>query len=109
VVSSSADVITTFHKAPAPPPQRDLTQLVQDFKERIAPVSSRVVGTAATAVTTASTPAGESALGDLIADAQAHETGAQIALMNPGGIRANLKAGQLTFGDLFAGFKAGRT
>ena len=105
VTASTADVITTYHDANAPAPQQDLAQLVQTFKDRIAPVASRVVGTSTSEITrdgAGLTPAGESELGDLIADGQAHETGAQIALMNPGGIRENLKAGQLTFGDLFA-------
>jgi 5'-nucleotidase len=103
VVDSTADVVTTYTKDVTP--QADLAQLVQTFKDRIAPVASRVVGTSSSEITrdgAGLTPAGESELGDLIADAQAHETSAQIALMNPGGIRANLKAGQLTFGDLFA-------
>jgi 5'-nucleotidase len=103
VTASSADVVTTYDAGVTPQP--DLAQLVQTFKDRIAPVSTRVVGTAATAVkddAAVANRAGESPLGDLIADGQAHETGAQIALMNPGGIRADLAAGQLTFGDLFA-------
>src|SRR3954469_3850610 len=103
VVDSTADVVTTYTAGVTPQP--DLSQLVQTFKDRIAPVSSRVVGTAAAAVNrdgTGLTPAGESALGDLIADAQAHETGAQIGLMNPGGIRANIAAGTVTFGALFS-------
>jgi 5'-nucleotidase len=101
VTASTADVITTYHN-PEVSPLPDIAQLVQTFKDRIAPVSSRVVGTAASEVATATTGAGESPIGDLIADGQAHETGAQLALMNPGGIRANIKAGQVTFGDLFA-------
>jgi 5'-nucleotidase len=50
----------------------------------------------------------ENALGNLIADAQlatSREAGAQIALMNPGGIRADLNPradGTLTFGDIYA-------
>jgi 5'-nucleotidase len=100
VTASSADVVTTYDDAVTPAPA--LADLVQTFKDRIAPVASRVVGTAAAPATRDTTAAGESALGDLIADAQAHETGAPIALMNPGGIRADLKAGQLTFADLFA-------
>jgi 5'-nucleotidase len=100
VTASTADVVTTYDDGVTPVP--DLAQLVQTFKDRIAPISSRVVGTAAAPATRDATPAGESALGDLIADAQAHETSAQIGLMNPGGIRDDLKAGQLTYGDLFA-------
>jgi 5'-nucleotidase len=100
VTASAADVVRTYDDGVVPQP--DLARLVGTFKDRIAPVASRVVGTAAAAATRDVTAAGESSLGDLIADAQAHETGAQLALMNPGGIRADLKAGQLTFGDLFA-------
>ena len=53
-------------------------------------------------------PAGESALGQVIADAQlaaTRDAGAQIALMNPGGIRAALPLpadGQLRYEDLFS-------
>jgi 5'-nucleotidase len=51
---------------------------------------------------------GESALGNLVADAQlwaTREAGAQIAFMNPGGLRADLirrHDGTLMFSDLFA-------
>jgi 5'-nucleotidase len=64
-------------------------------------------------ITRDATPAGESALGDVIADAQLWATtaptagGAQIALMNPGGIRTDLPpAGPnpgktVSYGDIF--------
>ena len=45
--------------------------------------------------------AGESALGNLIADAQRTALGMDFAFMNPGGIRADLLAGSVTFGELF--------
>lgn len=44
---------------------------------------------------------GESPLGDLIADAQRDYAGAEIAFMNPGGIRADILEGQTTCGELF--------
>jgi 5'-nucleotidase len=43
---------------------------------------------------------GESALGDLVADAQRTATHADIALMNPGGLRSDLLAGPVTWGDV---------
>jgi 5'-nucleotidase len=46
--------------------------------------------------------AGESPLGNLIADAYRHVTGARFAFVNPGGIRAMLPAGAVTWGDLFS-------
>ena len=58
-----------------------------------------MVGNAATAITSAPDPDGESALGDLIADAQREYADAQIAFMNPGGIRADIQAGEVTYGD----------
>jgi 5'-nucleotidase len=44
----------------------------------------------------------ESPLGDLLADALRDATGADVAIMNSGGIRAELPAGDLTYADLFA-------
>ncbi|MEF2277787.1 bifunctional metallophosphatase/5'-nucleotidase [Deinococcus sp. YIM 134068] len=72
-----------------------------------------VANLAAPQISRTNNVAGESALGDVIADAQLAATspaangGAQIALMNPGGIRADLpgtpRAGNaVTFGDVFA-------
>ena len=46
-------------------------------------------------------PDGESALGDLIADAQRDFAGTDLAFMNPGGIRADIASGPVTYGDLF--------
>lgn len=42
----------------------------------------------------------ECALGNLIADGMRQETGAQIAFMNGGGIRANIDAGEIILGDI---------
>ncbi len=44
---------------------------------------------------------GEYAVGRLIADAQRAATGAEVAIMNNGGIRRGLPAGPVTYGDLF--------
>jgi 5'-nucleotidase len=62
---------------------------------------NRVIGTVTTALTRTESSAGESSLGNLIADAQRVTTDAQFAFMNPGGIRADLAAGEVTWGDLF--------
>lgn len=45
---------------------------------------------------------GESPLGNLIADSLRRATGADIGLMNSGGIRSELPRGDLTYGDVFA-------
>ena len=46
----------------------------------------------------------ETNLGDLCTDAMRIYTGADIGIMNGGGIRANINKGQITYGDLLAVF-----
>jgi 5'-nucleotidase len=73
-----------------------LVELIDKYGALSAPLANRVIGTITADITRSATPAGESALGDVIADAQLAATapaelgGAQVALMNPGGIRADL-------------------
>ena len=93
---------------------RDATQteLIAKYRALSNPIAGRIVGSIAGSVMRASNVAGESALGDVIADAQlatARSTmlgGAAVAFMNPGGIRADLVSttatGIIRFGDLFA-------
>jgi len=90
------------------------TAIVQKYKGLSDAISQQVVGQMdADQITRDPSAAGESALGDVIADAQlaamsAPGFDAQVAFMNPGGIRADLvcHAGDTppcdqTFGDLF--------
>ncbi|MEO7296230.1 MAG: 5'-nucleotidase, partial [Candidatus Limnocylindria bacterium] len=84
----------------------DLTDLVADYNVFAAPIAAVPVGTTTQAMDRAVTSTGgESTLGRLIADAQLASSsgaGAQIAFMNPGGIRANLDAGTITHGEAFS-------
>ncbi|MCA2182850.1 bifunctional metallophosphatase/5'-nucleotidase [Nonomuraea glycinis] len=96
-------------------PDPQISTFVQTWKDRVAPVANRAVGTITADITNTAVPSGESPLGNLIADAQlaATQTGgnAQIALMNPGGVRAPLTYagspagegdGVVTYGEAFA-------
>ena len=49
----------------------------------------------------------ETNLGDLCADAYRDQSGADIAFVNGGGIRTNIKAGDITFGNLLSVFPTG--
>jgi 5'-nucleotidase len=101
VIESSAKVVPTCNKGIRPDPET--AALVAKYDEQISPIESRVVGAAATDITRDdSATAGESALGDIIADAQRTYAGTQIAFTNSGGIRADIKSGEVTYGDLFA-------
>ncbi len=84
------------------------TELIAAYEALARPLAQRVVGRIGGALAQTTNAAGESPLGQVIADAQLDATrdaGAQIALMNPGGIRAPLPLpadGQLRYEDLFS-------
>lgn len=102
VVEKSAAIVTTWgDEGPGLVPDAKVAEIVAQADERVAPLVNRVVGTATTALNRTENSAGESSLGNLIADAQRVTTDAQFAFMNPGGIRADLDAGEVTWGDLF--------
>ena len=83
----------------------DLTALVAKYQSLAAPFANRVIGKITADILRAQNAAGESALGDVIADAQLAATapaalgGAQIAFMNAGGIRADLLFAQISGGE----------
>jgi 5'-nucleotidase len=83
------------------------TELIAAYEKLAAPLARRVVGRIAAPLPRDETPAGESPIGQVVADAQLTATvdaGAQLALMNPGGLRATLgsAAGEVRYEELFA-------
>ena len=101
VIKASAEIVPTCNNETITP-DKQTAALVAKHDKQVTAIENRVVGTAAENMTRTATPAGESALGDLIADAQRAYAGTQIAFMNPGGIRADIQAGEVTYGELFA-------
>jgi len=96
------------------PPAGDVKTLVDRYTALAAPLESRVVGSITATITRTANAAGESALGDVIADSQLAATDdpgfgeAVVAFMNPGGIRADLafdsppgSGGEVTYGEIF--------
>lgn len=97
-------------------PDATLKAIVDNYKAIAEPVANRVIGSIGADITRSANAAGESALGDLIADAQLAATqaadfgGAVAGFMNPGGIRADLGFassaanegdGKVTYGEAF--------
>ncbi len=91
------------------------TQLIAAYEQLSAPLARRVVARLNGALTRDENPAGETRIGQVVADAQlaatrtAADGGAQLALMNPGGLRAALSPqldaqgqGEVRYEDLFA-------
>lgn len=103
VVEKSAAIVTTWgDQGPGLTPDVTVAAMVAAADERVAPLVNEVIGVATTDLVRTESAAGESALGNLIADAQRVQTGAQFAFMNPGGIRTDIAAGEVTWGELFA-------
>lgn len=97
-------------------PDADIAQIVANYKVLSTPIANRVIGRIRADLTRTTTSAGENVLGDMIADAQLAATqadalgGAQVAFINPGGVRADLMyasssvlegEGNVTFGEAF--------
>lgn len=93
----------------------DMTRLLDYWKTLAAPVANKSIGYISKDITRNDEDGDESPLGDLIADAQLEygkslDSGADLALMNPGGIRADLVYaasgsegdGVVTYGEGFA-------
>jgi 5'-nucleotidase len=113
VVAATVDNKIVTHTVPR---AADLTALVEKYRAISAPLANRVIGTITAAITRTANAAGESAMGDVIADAQLFATtppelgNAVMAFMNSGGIRADLTFpsspagegdGKVTYGEAF--------
>jgi 5'-nucleotidase len=108
--STATNEIVTRTVTPDPAVQA----IVDEAVAKAAPIGNREVGTITTDIVRAAAPSGESPLGNLIADSQLAATtsaDAQIALMNPGGVRTDLAFpsspagegnGVVTYGEAFA-------
>ena len=98
------------------PKASPLTALIAKYNAFAAPIANRIIGSITANISRTANGAGESALGDVIADAQLDATNdpgfgdAVVAFMNPGGIRADLTFagspagegdGNVTYGEMF--------
>ena len=93
-----------------------LTALIDKYERLVAPRANAVVGTVTDDISREQNEAGESALGDVLADAHLAATSspgtgnAVVAFMNPGGIRDEITFassgpeadGELTYGEAFS-------
>ena len=93
--------------APDFPKNAQQSRIIAQYEQLARPLAKRVVAHIDATLSTTANPAGESPLGQVIADAHLLSTkdaGAQVAFMNPGGIRAVLgkpEGGDLVYEELF--------
>ena len=85
------------------PPDPAISSLIAAYQAEAGPLAARVIGELSGPVTRVTDDSGESTAGSLIADAQlAASPDTVAAFMNPGGIRADIDAGPVTYGESFA-------
>ncbi|MFC7370840.1 bifunctional metallophosphatase/5'-nucleotidase [Fictibacillus iocasae] len=99
IVAKKAEIVTTFQEGITPDPA--VKAIVDRAAEKVAPIINKVVGSAPAPLSAAGSYNGETVLGNVIADSMREETGTDFAFMNPGGIRADIEAGDVTWGDLY--------
>ncbi|MCG2625198.1 bifunctional metallophosphatase/5'-nucleotidase [Bradyrhizobium sp. WYCCWR 13023] len=109
IVSAKAENVIVANASLARDPEQ--TALIDAYDKLSAPIANRPAGSVTQTLSRVPNEAGESALGDIIADAQlaatkdAKDGSAVIALTNPGGIRTDLipkENGAVSYGELFA-------
>ncbi len=83
-------------------PDPEVNAIVQKAVTDSAPIANQKISRTEKAITRELTPAGETQLGNFIADAQRDALKTDFAFMNPGGVRADHPAGDMTYGSLFA-------
>jgi 5'-nucleotidase len=100
IVAKKAEIVTTFSDTIEP--DQKIAALVKKYEDQVGPLVNKVIGTTTTRLESARDAAVDTGLGNLIADAQRAAMGTQMAFMNPGGIRAPIEAGEVTYGELFS-------
>jgi len=128
LVQASADNIIVENALNTPGPgvtrvpdpskaDQQVQAIVDQYVTASAPLANQIIGRIQGDLTRTASPRGESALGDVIADAQLAATApvdlgdADLAFMNPGGIRSDLRVndissggeapGEVTYGEAF--------
>lgn len=101
IVEKTVSIVSTWADAePGLSPDSAIAAMTQQAVASVEVLVNQMVGSTAQAITREANSAGESALGNLSADAQRMAIDTDIALMNPGGTRADLPVGDITWGDL---------
>jgi 5'-nucleotidase len=103
VTHKSAEIVPTYAgRPPGTSPDLEAPLLLEKSGEVVEPLTSRVVASASVDITRQKTDAGESVLGDLVADGQRAAMHADIAFITTGSLRADITQGNVTWGELYA-------
>jgi 5'-nucleotidase len=102
VIAKRARIVTPWadvHPGDHPVPQ--IAASVERALATVRPRTARIIGSVASTIHAPPDSAGNSELGNLIADAQKEAAGGDLAFTTPSWVRGDLQAGTITWGDLF--------
>ncbi len=103
VIEKYARIITTYAKKwPGTNHDEKILHLVQLAEDKVDPIVNSYIGTAQIDLLKKQNEDGESNLGNLIADAFKQIMGAEIGLTNPSGLRDDIQAGEIKWGQIFS-------
>ena len=99
VVERSAEIVPTFHDGIEP--DRLTTALIASFERLAAPLADPTVTVGTTPLVREPAPPDATPLGPLVADAYRSATGAEISLVHPAELHADLPSGRVSRADLY--------
>ncbi len=99
VIAGKSEIVTTYRDKIEPDPE--IKAILDSYVSEVAPILNEVIGTTPSDISRETSVAGESAMGNLVADAMRWQTGTDFAFMNSGGVRADIDAGEITWKEAF--------
>lgn len=103
VVSIQSHIVTTWaDQGPGLSPDVAVAALTRRVEEKGNALAEKVIASTGRPISRAANEAGESALGDLVADAQRHAMGADFAFINLDGLQADIAPGRITKSDQYS-------
>jgi 2',3'-cyclic-nucleotide 2'-phosphodiesterase / 3'-nucleotidase / 5'-nucleotidase len=104
VFKKSAEITTVYQDKYTPDPK--VAAIMDKYELKVEPIKAQVIGSSLTTLAkgypTVASQFSDLGLGNLIADGMKDAMDTDFALMNGGGVRSPLEAGEVTYGDLFA-------
>lgn len=107
IIEKSAVIVPVYaDQPPGTDPDPGMKEFLDDVEEAVGRLGEEVIAVTASDITRAPNPAGDSALGSLVADSQREAMGTDVAFATigslPGAIQADIATGEITWDDLEA-------
>jgi 5'-nucleotidase len=103
IANKSARIVPVYaDQSPGASPDPATAAFLAADEQAVAPMVNQEIGAAARNITREQNPAGESTLGDLVADELREAMKADVGFVSAGSIRADLRSGNISWGDLYA-------